>query len=71
MNPSLRRVWKGHRTQIGVVNWFNATKGFGFVQPESGGQDVFVHISAIERAGIRGLAEGQEIGYELLPDRRT
>ena len=57
--------------QIGVVKWFNATKGFGFIQPEGGGQDVFVHISAIERAGIRGLAEGQKIGYELLPDRRT
>jgi len=57
--------------QIGIVKWFNATKGFGFIQPETGGQDVFVHISAIERAGIRDLVEGQKIGYELLPDRRT
>ncbi len=57
--------------QIGVVKWFNATKGFGFIQPDSGGPDVFVHISAIERAGLQNLVEGQKIGYELLPDRRT
>jgi CspA family cold shock protein len=57
--------------QIGVVEWSNATKGFGFIQPGGGGQDVFLHISAIERARIRGLAEREEIGYELLPDRHT
>jgi cold shock protein len=52
----------------GIVKWFNARKGFGFIQPESGGRDVFVHISAVERAGFRGLAEGQKITYELLVD---
>ena len=49
---------------IGTVKWFNSTKGFGFIQPESGGADVFVHISAVERAGLRGLNEGQKISYE-------
>jgi CspA family cold shock protein len=50
---------------------FNATKGFGFIQPDAGGPDVFVHISAIERAGIRDLNEGQKIAYEIVADRRT
>lgn len=49
---------------IGTVKWFNSTKGFGFIQPADGGQDVFVHISAVERAGLRGLNEGQQISYE-------
>jgi cold shock protein len=53
----------------GTVKWFNAQKGFGFIQPGSGGRDVFVHISAVERAGLRGLAEGQRITYELVSDR--
>jgi CspA family cold shock protein len=57
--------------ESGVVKWFNAQKGFGFIQPESGGQDVFVHISAVERAGLRGLAEGQKINYEIMIDRRS
>jgi cold shock protein len=52
----------------GTVKWFNAHKGFGFIQPESGGRDVFVHISAVERAGLPGLAEGQRITYELVSD---
>ena len=55
----------------GTVKWFNAQKGFGFIQPESGGRDVFVHISAVERAGLRGLAEGQKITYELAVDTRS
>jgi cold shock protein len=55
----------------GTVKWFNAQKGFGFIQPESGGRDVFVHISAVERAGLRGLAEGQRITYELVADTRS
>jgi cold shock protein len=59
---------KGHVMHTGIVKWFNARKGFGFIQPESGGRDVFVHISAVERAGFRGLAEGQKITYELLVD---
>lgn len=51
---------------IGTVKWFNATKGYGFIQPEDGGQDVFVHISALERSGIRALNEGQRVSYELV-----
>ena len=53
----------------GTVKWFNATKGFGFIQPEDGGKDVFVHISAVERAGLRGLNEGQQVFYELQDER--
>jgi len=55
----------------GVVKWFNATKGFGFIQPSGGGSDVFVHISAVERAGLGSLAEGQAVSYDLEQDRRT
>ncbi len=56
---------------MGTVKWFNATKGFGFIQPETGGPDVFVHISAVERAGLRGLNEGQKISFEVVADRRS
>jgi CspA family cold shock protein len=49
----------------GTVKWFNATKGFGFIQPDSGGKDVFLHISALERAGLREVADGQKVTYEL------
>ena len=56
---------------IGTVKWFNDTKGFGFIQPDDGGKDVFVHISAVERAGMRGLNEGQKVSYEMESDRRT
>jgi CspA family cold shock protein len=55
----------------GTVKWFNATKGFGFIQPDSGGKDAFVHISAIERAGLGTLNEGQKVEYELVTDRRS
>jgi CspA family cold shock protein len=55
----------------GTVKWFNPTKGFGFIQPEGGGQDVFVHISAVEQAGLRGLNEGQLVTYDLEQDRRS
>jgi cold shock protein len=48
----------------GVVKWFNGQKGFGFIQPDNGGPDVFVHISAVERAGLHGLAEGQKVAFE-------
>ena len=54
-----------------TVKWFNETKGYGFIQPEDGSKDVFVHISAVERAGLRGLAEGQKVSYELETDRRS
>lgn len=53
----------------GTVKWFNPTKGFGFIQPDQGGADVFVHITALESAGIRNLSEGQKISYELATDK--
>ncbi len=55
----------------GTVKWFNTTKGFGFIQPDEAGDDVFVHISAVERAGMRSLNEGQKISYELVRDNRS
>jgi CspA family cold shock protein len=53
----------------GTVKWFNATKGFGFIQPQGGGKDVFVHISAVQSAGLTGLNEGQQIEYEIVANR--
>ncbi|KUF12801.1 cold-shock protein [Pseudoponticoccus marisrubri] len=53
----------------GTVKWFNTTKGFGFIQPDAGGKDVFVHISAVERSGLTGLADNQKIQYELQSGR--
>ena len=55
----------------GTVKWFNATKGFGFIQPTDGGKDVFVHISAVEQAGIHSLNEGQALKYDIVEDRRS
>jgi cold shock protein len=55
----------------GTVKWFNSQKGFGFIQPDSGGTDVFVHISAVERAGMSTLNEGQKLSYEVVVDRRN
>ncbi|MBW9063186.1 cold-shock protein [Rhizobium herbae] len=55
----------------GTVKWFNSTKGFGFIQPDDGSQDVFVHISAVERAGMRSLNDGQKISFELVRDRKS
>jgi cold shock protein len=54
---------------IGTVKWFNPTKGYGFIQPQGGGKDVFVHISAVERAGLRSLNEGQVIEFELASNK--
>jgi CspA family cold shock protein len=57
--------------QTGTVKWFNSQKGFGFIQPQDGGKDVFVHISAVERAGLYTLNEGQKVSYEVVADQRT
>jgi CspA family cold shock protein len=61
----------GFNLAKGTVKWFNSTKGFGFIQPDDGGADVFVHISAVERAGLRSLNDGQKISYELVQDKRS
>ncbi|MAZ84972.1 cold-shock protein [Pseudohoeflea suaedae] len=55
----------------GTVKWFNTTKGYGFIQPDDGGNDVFVHISAVERAGLRSLNDGQKVNYEIVQDKRS
>lgn len=55
----------------GTVKWFNSTKGFGFIEQETGGSDVFVHISAVERAGMRGLNEGQKVSFDVVQDKRS
>jgi CspA family cold shock protein len=57
--------------QTGTVKWFNSQKGYGFIQPDEGGNDVFVHISAVERAGLNGLNEGQKISFDVVADRRS
>ena len=56
---------------IGTVKWFNDQKGYGFIEPESGGGDVFVHISAVQQSGLPGLTEGQKVSYELEKDKRS
>ena len=56
---------------VGTVKWYNRTKAYGFIQPDDGSKDVFVHVSAVERAGLQELNEGQKLSYELLTDRRT
>jgi CspA family cold shock protein len=69
---SLTRVRKERAPMAtGTVKWFNIQKGFGFIQPDDGGKDVFVHISAVERAGMQSLNEGQKISYEIVADRKS
>jgi cold shock protein len=55
----------------GTVKWFNGQKGFGFIQPDDGGSDVFVHVSAVERAGMYGLNEGQKVSFDVVANRKT
>jgi CspA family cold shock protein len=62
---------KGFVMTTGTVKWFNSTKGFGFIQPDNGGADAFVHISAVERAGMREIVEGQKIGYDMERDSKS
>jgi CspA family cold shock protein len=62
---------KGFIMATGTVKWFNSTKGFGFIQPDNGGEDAFVHISAVERAGMREIVEGQKLSYELERDKKS
>ena len=57
--------------QTGTVKWYNASKGFGFIQPDDGSKDAFVHISAVERAGLHGLNEGQKVEFDLVTDQRS
>jgi CspA family cold shock protein len=73
MRGCTKRIFdlKGRIMQTGTVKWFNSQKGFGFIQPNSGGTDIFVHISAVERAGMSSLNEGQKISYEVAVDKRT
>jgi CspA family cold shock protein len=54
----------------GTVKWFDPVKGFGFIEPSDGGKDAFVHVSAVQKAGLNGLNEGQKVEYELIPDKR-
>jgi CspA family cold shock protein len=54
---------------VGTVKWFNATKGFGFIEPQGGGKDVFVHITAVQAAGLTGLNDGQKVSYDVLMER--
>ena len=74
VSPTARvsvRIGKTRRASVatGTVKWFNATKGYGFIQPQGGGKDVFVHVSAVQRAGLTNLNEGQQIEYEIVANR--
>jgi CspA family cold shock protein len=64
-----RCSFKEAKLASGTVKWLNGTKGFGFIQPDDGGKDVFVHVSAVEKAGMRGLNEGQKIQYDIVASR--
>jgi CspA family cold shock protein len=62
---------KGHTMQVGTVKFFNEQKGYGFIAPDSGGKDIFVHVSAVERSGLRSLVEGQKVSFDVETDRRS
>ena len=64
-----KQPWKERIMATGIVKWFNPAKGYGFIQPEDGSADVFVHISAVERAGLATLSEGQKVSFERVPGR--
>jgi len=64
-------AWKGFIMTTGTVKWFNSTKGFGFIQPDNGAADAFVHISAVERAGMNGLDEGQKLNFDMERDSKS
>jgi cold shock protein len=64
-----RQTWESAIVATGTVKWFNPTKGFGFIQPDGGGKDVFVHISAVEKAGLSNLNEGAKVSYEVVANR--
>ncbi len=65
----MRPLGRGRRLPAGTVSWFNVLKGFGFIRPEGGGEDVFVHISAVQAAGLNGLDEGQRLAFEVVNQR--
>ena len=67
----LNIAMKGFVMTTGTVKWFNSTKGFGFIQPDEGSTDVFVHISAVERSGMRELVEGQKVSYDIVRDKKS
>lgn len=71
LQASTIKIWKGNLMANGTVKWFNHEKGYGFIQPDDGGKDAFVHISAVEQAGLNDLREGQKVSFELVSDQRT
>ena len=71
MTQAVQQPIEGQSMAKGTVKWFNDQKGFGFIQPDDGSKDVFVHISAVERAGLRSLTEGQKISFEIETDKKT
>src|SRR5271166_3624623 len=71
LQASTIKIWKDKLMSSGTVKWFNHEKGYGFIQPDDGGKDAFVHISAVEQAGLNDLREGQKVSYELVTDKRS
>jgi cold shock protein len=69
--PHISATLRNAQMTTGTVKWFNPDKGYGFIQPDDGGKDVFVHISAVEQSGLRNLREGQKVAFEVVADKRT